>query len=412
LREMRHENLNLFLGLFFDSGIFGIVTEHCSRGSLEDLLGNEEVRLDWMFKSSLLMDLIRGMKYLHHRNIIHGRLKSRNCVVDGRFVLKVTDYGFNEILNAQSIETDEEKPEGEGTCKSVAQALKLGMPVEPEHFSEVTLYFSDIVGFTTISALSDPIEVVDLLNDLYTLFDAIIPLHDVYKVETIGDAYMVASGVPTRNGSRHAAEMANMSLDILSLIGSFKTRHMPDLKIRIRIGLHSVRGGEEGLHRIWASSDRWRRRPQAAERSAFGLEDWAGLQVERRRSLHARCMDPLAADARSKDMNYEDVQKSGYLRKHKSMHRRFFVLRAASEHGPARLEYYENEKKFRSKSPVPKKVLNLETCFNINKRADSKNKHMIVLYTRSESFAIAADSEEVQNEWYQAMLDLQCNCKT
>ncbi|XP_069002724.1 insulin receptor substrate 1-B [Embiotoca jacksoni] len=110
--------------------------------------------------------------------------------------------------------------------------------------------------------------------------------------------------------------------------------------------------------------------------------------------------------------DYEDVQKSGYLRKHKSMHRRFFVLRAASEHGPARLEYYENEKKFRSKSPVPKKVLNLETCFNINKRADSKNKHMIVLYTRSESFAIAADSEEIQNEWYQAMLDLQCNCKT
>ena len=110
--------------------------------------------------------------------------------------------------------------------------------------------------------------------------------------------------------------------------------------------------------------------------------------------------------------SYEDVQKSGYLRKHKSMHRRFFVLRAASERGPARLEYYENEKKFRSKSPVPKKVLSLETCFNINKRADSKNKHMIVLYTRSESFAIAADSEEVQDEWYQAMLDLHGNCKT
>uniref|UniRef100_A0A3B3ZFI6 Uncharacterized protein n=1 Tax=Periophthalmus magnuspinnatus TaxID=409849 RepID=A0A3B3ZFI6_9GOBI len=118
-------------------------------------------------------------------------------------------------------------------------------------------------------------------------------------------------------------------------------------------------------------------------------------------------MENQAAEQHS----YEDVQKSGYLRKHKSMHRRFFVLRAASERGPARLEYYENEKKFRSKSPVPKKVLSLETCFNINKRADSKNKHMIVLYTRSESFAIAADSEEIQNEWYQAMLDLQCNCK-
>ncbi|XP_051551734.1 insulin receptor substrate 1-B-like [Myxocyprinus asiaticus] len=116
--------------------------------------------------------------------------------------------------------------------------------------------------------------------------------------------------------------------------------------------------------------------------------------------------------AAMEQQSYEDVRKSGYLRKQKSMHRRFFVLRAASEQGPARLEYYENEKKFRSKSPVPKKAVNLDSCFNINKRADSKNKHMIVLYSRGESFAIAADTEEVQNEWYQAMLDLQCKCKT
>uniref|UniRef100_A0A673ZSE5 Guanylate cyclase n=1 Tax=Salmo trutta TaxID=8032 RepID=A0A673ZSE5_SALTR len=398
LRDMRHENLNLFLGLFLDSGIFGIVTEHCTRGSLEDLLNNEEMRLDWMFKSSLLMDLVRGMKYLHNRNVIHGRLKSRNCVVDGRFVLKVTEYGFNEILSTQSINFDKGRPEDQlwvapellrnsklmkrGTfrgdvysfaiimqeviarcapfcmldmppkeiisklksppplCRptvstdeapleviqvmkqawseepdkrptfeeifkqfksitkgkktniidsmlrmleqystnledlirerteeleverkktdqllaqmlprSVCLALKTGKPVKPEHFSEVTLYFSDIVGFTTISALSEPIEVVDLLNDLYTLFDAIIGQHDVYKVETIGDAYMVASGVPNRNGRRHAAEMSNMSLDILHCIGTFKMRHMPDVKVKIRIGLHSgpVVAGVVGL---------------------------------------------------------------------------------------------------------------------------------------------------------------------
>lgn len=58
-------------------------------------------------------------------------------------------------------------------------------------------------------------------------------------METIGDAYMVASGVPSRNGNRHAAEMANMCLDILHCIGTFKMRHMPDVKVRIRIGLHS-----------------------------------------------------------------------------------------------------------------------------------------------------------------------------
>uniref|UniRef100_A0A8C4SEP2 Si:ch73-335l21.1 n=1 Tax=Erpetoichthys calabaricus TaxID=27687 RepID=A0A8C4SEP2_ERPCA len=100
--------------------------------------------------------------------------------------------------------------------------------------------------------------------------------------------------------------------------------------------------------------------------------------------------------------------KCGYLRKQKSMHKRYFVLRGASDRGPARLECYENEKKFRAKAPVPKKVLNLETCFNINKRADAKNKHLIVLYTREESFSIAAESEAEQQGWYEAMLQLQC----
>uniref|UniRef100_H3BZ46 Si:ch73-335l21.1 n=1 Tax=Tetraodon nigroviridis TaxID=99883 RepID=H3BZ46_TETNG len=104
----------------------------------------------------------------------------------------------------------------------------------------------------------------------------------------------------------------------------------------------------------------------------------------------------------------EDVRRSGYLRKQKSMHRRYFVLRAASERGPARLEYYESEKKFRGKAPVPKKAVALETCFNINKRADSKNKHMIVLYTRAESLALAAESEADQDDWFQALVELQC----
>lgn len=72
MKDLRHENVNLFLGFFSDCGIFAIVTEYCSRGSLEDLLRNEDMKLDWIFKSSLVMDLIKVNPLLLLRHDLHG----------------------------------------------------------------------------------------------------------------------------------------------------------------------------------------------------------------------------------------------------------------------------------------------------------------------------------------------------
>ena len=101
-----------------------IVTEYCSKGSLEDLLASEGFRVDKMMltslvggdcgrlsKNSQMHDLVKGMTVIHnHENIrSHGYLKSSNCVIDSRFVLKVTDFGLCLLKKLEDEEDDEEE---------------------------------------------------------------------------------------------------------------------------------------------------------------------------------------------------------------------------------------------------------------------------------------------------------------
>jgi atrial natriuretic peptide receptor A len=98
MRDLTHENLVRFVGLCPDEPNVALLTELCIRGSLRDLLENEKINIDWNFRYSMITDIVEGMVFLHNsQNEYHGRLKSTNCVVDGRFMVKITDYGLEAL---------------------------------------------------------------------------------------------------------------------------------------------------------------------------------------------------------------------------------------------------------------------------------------------------------------------------
>ncbi|PIK45567.1 putative guanylate cyclase soluble subunit beta-2 isoform X2 [Apostichopus japonicus] len=121
--------------------------------------------------------------------------------------------------------------------RQVADQLREGKKVEAGEFTIVTILFSDIVSFTNICAECRPIDIVNMLNALYVRFDKLTSVHDVYKVETIGDAYMVVGGLPIPVPS-HADRIANMALGMTVAcqeVMSPVTRE----PIKIRVGIHS-----------------------------------------------------------------------------------------------------------------------------------------------------------------------------
>ncbi len=128
----------------------------------------------------------------------------------------------------------------------VANDLKETGKTEPESFENVTVYFSDVVGFTNLSSQLEPKFLIDELNDIFTAFDNIVESHQCERVKTIGDAYLCVCGMPTPN-PRHAHNMVRSAVEIIQYMNERNKRS--EIQWRIRIGIHTgkVVGGVVGV---------------------------------------------------------------------------------------------------------------------------------------------------------------------
>lgn len=88
-----------FIGASIEHSNIYILTNYCARGSLENVLANQDLKLDLMFVSSLVFDIMKGLIFLHDSSevVSHGNLRSSNCLVDSRWCVKLTDFGLNEF---------------------------------------------------------------------------------------------------------------------------------------------------------------------------------------------------------------------------------------------------------------------------------------------------------------------------
>ena len=140
---------------------------------------------------------------------------------------------------------------------SVASELKENRRYIAEGFPHVSVLFADIVGFTTLSANKKPAEIVTLLNDIFSSFDRLSEIYSLEKIKTIGDAYMVAGGLPMPQPN-HAECMADMALEMLNEIE--RLNQINGYSLQLRIGIHcgsvvaGVIGTRKFIYDLWGDS--------------------------------------------------------------------------------------------------------------------------------------------------------------
>jgi len=133
--------------------------------------------------------------------------------------------------------------------RSIADRLKQQTGAIAEQYDEVTIVFADIVGFTPMSARMSPIELVNLLNQIFSTFDKLAESYGLEKIKTIGDAYMVVGGLPVRKPD-HAEAIADMALAMQAAMHDFHSEQDETFQIRIGINTGPVVAGVIGIKKF------------------------------------------------------------------------------------------------------------------------------------------------------------------
>ncbi len=133
--------------------------------------------------------------------------------------------------------------------RPVAESLKQGEGTLAQMYDEATILFADLVGFTRLSAQMRPIELVNMLNLIFSTFDHLAEYHGLEKIKTVGDEYMVVGGLPLPMKD-HIKAVAHLALDMQIAIQEYKSPDGQPFQIRIGINTGSVVAGVIGIKKF------------------------------------------------------------------------------------------------------------------------------------------------------------------
>jgi adenylate cyclase len=168
----------------------------------------------------------------------------------------------SNLMRVLMSDLDEERAESDRLLLNIlpapiAERLKNEPGVIADGFESVSVLFSDIVGFTPLSEMFSATEMVEWLNDVYSAIDAMVQDHDVEKIRTIGDGYMVAAGVPFQR-TDHAAALTDLAIDMRTHFAAVPPVHGHHVRFRIGVSSGPVVGGVIGTHKfqydIWGDT--------------------------------------------------------------------------------------------------------------------------------------------------------------